>query len=118
MKVNLNQTLINLEGKPILVTEKKVIGNMVIEIEVIDETTKKPEEWTLRKAVVNAISNPLDEDKGITTDKAIMRWKLAVRLHCGGEQELTPEEATEIRNRLPKCFGIILSGQACEMLKG
>jgi len=55
MKVDLNQTLINLEGKPILVTEKKVIGNMVIEIEVIDETTKKPEEWTLRKAVVHAI---------------------------------------------------------------
>ena len=98
MKVNLDQALVDFEGDPI--------------------KDNKDQDWTLKQAVVNALSTPLEDDKNMTADKAVSRWKLALRLHDGGEQELSPEEATEIRNRLPKCYAVMISGQACEMLKG
>lgn len=98
MKVNMNQKLLDLDGDPI--------------------ADDKDTDWTLSKAVVNSLMTPLEDDKGLSPEKAIARWKLAMRLHDGGEQELSPEEATEIRNRLPKCYAVLLSGQACEMLKG
>lgn len=110
MKVNLDQKLLDFEG-----------DEMDTDVPVRDaegKPTAKMCPWDLRTAVVGALAASLEEDKGMSADKAVTRWKLAMRLHDGGEQELSPEEATEIRNRLPKCYVIIVAGQACEMLKG
>lgn len=98
MKVDFNQVLKDFEGDPL--------------------KNDKNKEWTLKTAAVSALATALEEDKGMTADKAVARYKLALRLQEGGEQELSPEEATEIRNRLAKCYSILISGQACEMLKG
>lgn len=98
MQVNLDKVLVDFEGDPI--------------------KTETGEPWTLKKIVVSALSAPLESDKNLSPDTVIKRWKLAMRLHGGGEQELSPEEATEIRDRMAKLYAIVLSGQACEMLKG
>lgn len=100
MKVDLNQKLLDFEGDPIKIAEN-------------DEV------WTLKKAVVNSLGAALDADKGQDYEKAIKRWKLAVRLQEGGEQEIEAEELVEIRKRLVTCYpSALISGQACEMLKG
>lgn len=100
MKVNLDQFLVDFEGDPLKILET-------------DEL------WTLKKAVVNVLSAPIDGDRNVDPEKAVARWRLAVRLQAGGEQEVSPEEAAEIRGRLPKVYpSALLSGQACEMLKG
>lgn len=98
MKIDLDKVLVDFEGDPI--------------------KTDKDEPWTLKKLVVSALSASLEEDRNMSPDKAVARYALALRLHKGGEQELMPEEASEIRARLPKCYAIMLSGQAIEMLKG
>lgn len=103
MKVNLDQQLKDFDGDP-------------IEVENVKEGKEKY--WTLKKAVVSALAQSLEADKNMAPDKAVARWKLAMRLHGGGEQELTPEELVEIRERLPKCYTVLISGQACELLKG
>lgn len=96
MKVDLSQVLKNFDNKTVFHEGKDL---------------------DLKTVVVASLSQPLDDDKGMTADKAIARWKLAMRLYEGGEQEITPEEATEIRNRIPKCYAVMIAGQACEMLK-
>ena len=96
MKVDLDQKLKNFDGS--------VVKNGETELD-------------LKTVVVASLGTPLEDDKGLSADKAVSRWKLAVKLYSGGEQEITPEEATEIRNRIPKCYAVMVAGQACEMLK-
>ena len=98
MKVNMDQVLKDFDGDPI--------------------KDDKDRPWTLGRICVSALSTPLESDKNLSPEKAVTRWVLATALHSGGEKELTPEEAAEIRERLPKCYAILLSGQACDMLKG
>lgn len=103
MKVNLDQPLVDFDGKPIREGNRNEPGD----------------EFSLKKVITAALSTPLDEDKGMSTDKVVARWKLACRVHGGGEQELTAEELVEIKGRLPKVYpSALIAGQACEMLKG
>jgi hypothetical protein len=71
---------------------------------------------TLKAVCVNALLASFDEDRNMLPEKALARWKLAVRLHAGGDVEVTPEELTEIRARVPKQYTVLVSGQALEML--
>lgn len=96
MKVNLDQLILDLEGKPIKDGEKLI---------------------TLRTGVVLALSTPLEEDRNLGADETVKRWKLCVALYVGGEQEITPEDAALIRARLPKVWTVIPAGQAIEMLR-
>jgi len=98
MKVNMDQMMVDFDGDPI--------------------KDEKDQPWQLKKLLVSSLCAQLEIDKNVSADAAVKRWKFANRLHDGGEQELTPEEASELRDRLPRCYAVILSGQACEMLKG
>lgn len=97
MKINLDQHIRDLNGKQI---------------------TDGDSALTLRHGVVFALQTPMDEDKGMSPDKAVERWKLCMRLHSGGEQDISPEDAALIRSRLVKVWAVVLAGQAIEMLKG
>jgi len=96
-KINLDQVLVDLKGGDIM---------------------EDKEPLTLAKVCSGALSVPIEEDKNLDPGKAIGRWRLAVRLHAGGEQELSPEEVTQLRARLPKIYlSAIISGQAASMLE-
>lgn len=97
MKANLDQAILDLDGRPLKDGEKMV---------------------TLRTGVVLALSTPLEEDRNLSADETVKRWKLCMTLYAGGEQEITPEDAALIRGRLPRVWTVVPAGQAIEMLKG
>lgn len=101
MKVDLTQPINDLDGK------------------AMKEGDKDEKGLTLGRICVIALSTPIDEDRGINADTVVKRWKLAIELHNKESAELTAEQMTELRNRIPKVIlSPIAAGQACEMLKG
>lgn len=96
MNVDMDRVLVDFEGKPIKQSDK---------------------DMTLGLACAGALGNPLDEDTKAGPEKAVARWKLALRCYSGGVVELTPEEASEIRARLAKVYTTIICGQAASMLE-
>lgn len=98
MKVDLKKVLTDFDGKPVE-HEGKVM--------------------TLGRACSIVLSTPLEEDKASGPDRTVERWKLALALHSGTEMELTPEQAAELRARIPRVIlTLSVAGQACELLKG
>lgn len=97
MKVNMDVVLKGLDGKPLRQEDK---------------------DMTLGMACVMALSTPLEEDKKLGADKVVARWKLTVALHGGGEHDLSPEQLSELRGRLPQVLTLIAAGQCCELLSG
>lgn len=128
MKVNLDQTLVDFEGDPIAVTKQRIMGNMIAEVPETKKTKgedgvekEEPIHWSLKRICVNTLSTPHENDKNMDADALVKRWKLAMRLHDGGEQEMSADEAVELRKRMALFnthFGLQVVAQACEMLKG
>lgn len=79
---------------------------------------EKGQLFTLGKVIATSLSTPLEEDRGLDQAKVLERWKLALRMWDCGEQELTPEEATTIRQRIFKTSPLIIAGQVIESLNG
>lgn len=82
--------------------------------EVVIEGTK----LTFGKVVANSLATPLEEDRGNGHEKTLERWKLAMRLYDGGEQEISATEASEIQKRVSKTHPLMLAGQVIEALNG
>jgi hypothetical protein len=98
VKLDLKQEMKDLDGKPILHEEKPM---------------------TLGRVCVIVLQTPIDEDRGISSEKVVARWKLCLQLHGTDEADLTAEQMTEIRNRIPKViFTLAVAAQACDLLKG
>ena len=97
MKVNLVATILDFDENPILEEDNQPL--------------------LLRKACVVSLSTPLDEDRGLSPEKVVERWNLAMRINSGGDGfELTPEAVTAIRARIPKCYTLVPAGRALQLL--
>lgn len=95
MKVDMNKAMLDLKGDAIVNNDAPLTLGAVCNI---------------------ALNAPDDADKGQTPDKAVERWKLMMRIHEGGEVELTPEQVTMLRSKIVKSFAPIVAGQACSLL--
>ena len=97
MKVDLDQVILGFDDKPLKVEGK---------------------ELKLGEIMVKALATNIEGDNQLPADKMLARWKLAMSAHAGGSQELSPEQITEIRARLPKMFILEVAGRACALLEG
>lgn len=72
----------------------------------------------LGRACSQALAEALEEDRKLGAEKTLARWKLATALYSAeGEFDLTPEQAAEIRGRVPQVFTLVVAGQIIEALK-
>lgn len=89
--------------------------------EVINRPTQvadaEPTPITLGYCAAEALLQPDQDDSG--TAKKIELYKLAMRVFEGGEQEITPAEATLLQTKIAKGYpSPLISGQCCELLNG
>jgi hypothetical protein len=96
MKINFDQVLNQLDGKPFM-----------------DEAVP----FTLKTASVRALTMVLQEDAAMSGEDAFKRLELARKVNAGGEVEIDPGDAVTIRNRAAKMYAVTISGQMYEMLK-
>jgi|SRR6185503_20191873 len=72
---------------------------------------------TLGLVCVRVLLNPLEGDpRFLPAEETVGRFELARRLHAGGTVEITPEQASLLRERVCKAWSIIIGGQACMAL--
>lgn len=82
-----------------------------------NDLTEKNETFRLKRAAIEAlmVMFPEERDEG---EHKYKRFDLASRVHKGGEQEVTPEEAALIKQRIGKLYGPAVVGPAYKLLNG
>ena len=98
MKVNFEQALEGLDRKPLMDGETPV---------------------TLGAVAVNALMTPMEGDDKLTGDDKLAHWLLAGRIqNATGPLDITPEEATKIKDRIGRGFAPAVVGPAFIILNG
>lgn len=70
---------------------------------------------TVRQVVVDSLLAQMPNENPAANEK-VDRYKLAVRLNDGGEQELSPEEIVLIKKLVGKNYGPLVVGQVFALL--
>lgn len=76
----------------------------------------KREELTLGSVVCSALLATYPDENNLDPKVKFQRFKLAEKASDGGEQELTVEDAAEIKKLLGKAWGPLVMGRAYEIL--
>ncbi|MFA5158162.1 MAG: hypothetical protein WC451_03200 [Patescibacteria group bacterium] len=101
MKVRVNQTLLQRDGKPI-----------------IDNAGREDaQEASLRIAIINSLESILDTDRNEQPIKKYERSKLADKVYAFDEVEFTVEEIAMIKERIGKLFGPYVVKLCWDMLE-
>jgi hypothetical protein len=101
MKINLETFLVTLNGE---VLEEK-IKDKVIPIK-------------LKSVCVNALLGMNEDDSRETGESKAARYKLALKLNEGGEQDLSTDEIVKIKGHIGKLYVPLIVGQAYDLLEG
>lgn len=80
-----------------------------------EEVPVNGEPATVRGIVVDALLAQMPGENPDSKEK-VDRYKLAVRLNDGGEQDLTPEEIVLIKKLVGKNYGPLVVGQVFALL--
>jgi len=72
----------------------------------------------LGTVVVATMFNVLQEDANVSAQQKVSMFKLAQKADAGGEQEITSEDVTLIKNRAAKMYGALVVGRVVEALEG
>lgn len=93
-------------------------GTVLKDLDDNDIKTDSGKELTLRFCAANALITP--DAKEQSADKKVLAYKLAHRIaHSDGPLEITPEEATLIKNRIATVYpSALVIGRATEILNG
>lgn len=73
---------------------------------------------TLRYIVVEALLADTEINRKLSRNDKMDRWELAKRVRNGGEQNVSPEELTLIRNSIDQAYGPAIVGPCVEALGG
>lgn len=73
---------------------------------------------TLQAVALTALMAMLPEDQNMQGDEKASRFRLALRIHAGGEQDMAPEDATTLKRLIGRCYGPLVVGRAYELLNG
>lgn len=60
---------------------------------------------TLKRAMVNALQAIFEDERGLDGEKKLERWKLAMKIHLGGEVDLTTDEIVLVKRLVGKLYG-------------
>lgn len=73
-------------------------------------------ELTLGGVSCTALLATFPDEQNLTPDKKVARFQLALLAAKGGEQDVTPEQFTELKGLIGKAFGPLIVGRAYEIL--
>lgn len=98
MKIDFNSTLKHIDGKDLTVTDAK-IG------------------LTLKAVCIEALMQivPHESPSGEVKFK---RYELALKVNEGGATDITPEEATMLKECIARVYGVAVVGPAWKLLNG
>ena len=129
MKVNLKQEIINVDGKPFnsagitvesvmeTLSKSPILSTVQNLINLYNESVKPLE---LGQVLYNCLVTNIDDDKNISLQKKVDIAKLSYKiLNTEGEFEISSEQITMLKERLPKVFtSNILVAIVSELLEG
>lgn len=72
---------------------------------------------TLATVSVNALMGTFPDETNLPGEKKFERFKIAMKVVDGGEQELTTEEATEIKKTVGKAYGPLIVGRVFTLIE-
>jgi hypothetical protein len=104
MKINFDQKIVNLEGKPMMEQTQDNDGERGPDREV-----------TLGRACVNALLTP--EDKKVDGPEKLVRFELAKKIYKGGEVDLETDEISKIKGLVGDVYGVLVTGRAWKLLE-
>jgi hypothetical protein len=67
---------------------------------------------TLKRASVDALMVPFDDEKSISGEEKLRRYQLAVRINAGGDVDLKAEEVSLLKLVIGKAYAPIVVGPA------
>jgi hypothetical protein len=71
---------------------------------------------TLNKMAVDALMAPFEDERHLSGEQKVGRFKLAQRIHTGGEVDLTAEEVSLVKAQIAKLYAILPCARAWELL--
>jgi hypothetical protein len=71
---------------------------------------------TFAVVAIRAILAQVPGDAPCTPEQSIARYDLALRMHRGGEVEISTKEATDLAARIARIWAPIVAGPACRMI--
>lgn len=105
MKVKLNQCLLKIDGEKLY---KEIMeGGKLVE-------TKN--EFQLKDVCINALMANIEGDKIDGLEK-MKRYLLATKIQKANELDLKSEEIVKLKELIGKVYGVLIVGQAYEMLE-
>ena len=91
---------------------KKILGVKGEAIKQQDET-----DMTLGGVTANALLSVFDSERNLDGASKAKRFKLAMRVIDGGEQDLQVEEVAEIKKVIALAYGPLIVGRAYEIIE-
>ena len=92
MKINFNQPIKSLQGEAI-------------------------KDLTLKVVSTEALLAPFDDERSLGGEEKAKRYLLATRVYANDELDLTVEEVAKIKQLIGKGYGVLVVGQAWDMLE-
>jgi len=101
MKVLLNQTLADIEGKTIR-----------------EGGEEKGVEFTLKKIVINALLGNYQDEVNLSGEEKLKRWEMALTIKTAESTlDLKSEDIALIKKLIAKLYAVTIVGQAWKMLE-
>lgn len=60
---------------------------------------------TLKRAAVNAVQAMFEDERNLDGSEKLKRWQLAMRIHLGGDVDLSADEITLVKKLVGKLYG-------------
>lgn len=105
MKLDFSTAVNGLDGRPV----KRNTGSQEAPVLV---------DWTLGGLAADALLAPVQGSAGPTVDSVSTRWALALKVNAGGEQDITPQEASMIQEAVARSFPVGVAGPVIALLNG
>lgn len=97
MKRNFSAAIKNLDGKPLKEGDKEV---------------------TIGSIAVNALLTPYEDERNLSGDDKVKRFRLAQAIHGADDEiEVTAEQVTLLKTLIAKAYTPLIVGQAYDLLE-
>lgn len=118
MILDVTKILTDMHGDNISCLEDYENVNFVNSQETPEEQPfhKRKVPMTIRKCCVDSLLASTDNDRGISGEEKIKRFKLAESIQDNDSVELDSEDVTLLKKRIALIFGVIVVGKAYEVL--
>ena len=84
-------------------------------VEALNKTGRP--QITLKRVAVNALQAIFEDERNLDGSEKLKRWQLAMKIHLGGDVDLTTEEIALVKKLIGKLYGASVVGPAWTALE-